>query len=606
MTPVRPHLILIASLGLGLAGPAHALSCDEIVAMVDVGVPHNIVIQTIQDAAGLYEPDEIACLVQAEVPEVVLDATRTLERQPDATHVPPLEVSSTSSQATPSHRLGDDRTFERQATNTATPPEIEQAIKLGRAHKPLSASLALSELLEDDRYPDRTGQLHYYLARNLQDLGMMHSAGHHYLSVVKRGTTDPWFDHALVRLVGLADLTGDMTDLKRVVAKLPADTWPRRTEATLTYLQGLRMLEQEDLSHAQATLARVPTHSPHGLRARYLEGIIHNRTGRPKSAVRAFREVVQTEVEAPTRSAAQRSRELKNQAMLGVARIHYAVELFDRAEGYYSMVEPASHAWPTARLEQAWAQFMQNDTGGSLGQILTVRSPFFAGDPFQPEADVLRALNHYTLCEWGEVERITVDFEDRTRPLQQELHSFVKRYASPEGRQLADQAWDTYFEDFPADSVLSLEIFDHMLRNRDLAAQAQRLEGIDAELTLIGDQKARWRDGMEPVLQAVLVAERHRTRRRAGLLLLAEAAELSTELGELLVQSELIRFEANDGLRRDIDWLVDHAEDDGLMSVAEAEIPYATNGGEVYWPFNGEFWEDELGSYVYVGESACR
>jgi hypothetical protein len=39
--------------------------------------------------------------------------------------------------------------------------------------------------------------------------------------------------------------------------------------------------------------------------------------------------------------------------------------------------------------------------------------------------------------------------------------------------------------------------------------------------------------------------------------------------------------------------------------VAEFQEPYAS-AGEIHWPFNGEFWEDELGSYRYLGEGICR
>ena len=435
---------------------------------------------------------------------------------------------------------------------------------------------------------------------------MPHSARHHYRQVLERGPSDPWFDHALVRLVRISEQSGDMDDLRRVAAKLPVDAWPRSAQPTLAYLQGLRLLEQEELGRALTALRQVPTHSPHGLQARYLEGIIHNRQGRPKSAVRAFQEVLQTDAEASSRAEALRLGELKNLALVDVARIHYGLELYARAEELYTLVEPESRTWPKARLELAWAQFMQRDTSGSLGQIITVRSPFFAEEPFQPEADILRALNHFTLCEYREVERLTLDFEARIRPVQRELQAFARSYATAEGRKLADQAWATYFDDFPSESVLGREIFAHLLRDRDLATQVRRLEGIEREIALIGQQKARWSEAMELRLQPVLEAERQRTRRRAGLLLLAEVAELSVELRELLAQSEIIRFEANDAMRGEIEYIADQIGMGQLPPVAEAEIPYATSAGEVYWPFNGEFWEDELGSYVHVGESGCR
>ncbi len=603
MNPVRPF-VTAALLGLFPAGAAHALSCEEIVAMVDVSVPIHIIVQTIDDSGGLYDAEDIACLEHAEVPEPVLAAARALLPQEGATNIdpgPPVLESSLEPV-----RLGEGRTGRRgePQQDGRTPEDIEHAIKLVRANKPLGASLMLADLLEEDRHPDRQAQLHYYLARALQDLELTHAAQHHYLEALKRGPSNPWFDHALVRLVRIAEQTGDNSDLARVVAKLAPDHWPRRVQPILAYLQGVRYLEQDELSRARQALGHVPTHSPHGLQARYLEGIIHNKQGRYKSAVRAFQEVITTEVEAGSRDEAVRQRDLKNLALVDVARIHYGLEIFDRAEELYAEVEPESRYWPTARMEMAWAQFMQNDTSGSLGQILTVRSPYYEREPFLPEADVLRALNHFTLCEYDEVDRLMVDFEARVRPQHEELRAFARRYASTEGRQLADEAWATYFEAWPSDSALGREIFSHMLRNRDLAAQALRLESLEHELELIGAQKARWTDSMEPRLRPVLEAERQRTRRRAGLLLLAESAHLTAQLGDLLAQAEIIRFEATDATRIVAQDMVHRGVE--IAYVIEVEGNYATNPDEIYWPFNGEFWADELGSYVYAGESLCR
>ena len=600
MNTIRPSTAAVFLLGLAVAGPAHALSCEEILAMVDVGVPNHIVVQTIDDSGGLFSSEELQCLVLAEAPEPVLEQVRSMQREPVGVQPGPVTLEAPVEPGP----LGAGRNLDDGDEELgSTPQEVTQAVRQIRARKPLSASLALHDMLADDRYPERRGQLAFHMGRALQALDMPQSAQLQYLAVLKRGPADPWFDHALARLVALAEDSGDTTELSRVVAHLPADAWPRRVQPTLAYLLGVRQLEQGKLQRALTTLGTVPTQSPHGLQARYIEGVILAKQGRAKSAVRSFQEVIQVEVRVSSRAEAQRQRDLKNLALVDVARIHYGLELYERAEDLYAAVEPESAAWPTARLELAWAQFMQNDSNGSLGQILTVRSPYFAADPFLPEAEILRALNHFTLCEYGEVDRILLEFEASIRPQQQELQAFARGYASAEGRKLADHAWATYFEDFPAESVLDQAIFEHLLRDRDLVAQITHLEAIEREQILIQHQKLRWRDAVGPDLAASLEADRQRTRRRAGLLLLAGVAELSMELQDLLNQSEIIRFEASDATRIIVQELIVNPRQPG--AVAEVWEPYAS-AGEIHWPFNGEFWEDELGSYRYLGESTCR
>lgn len=602
MSPVRPSRVLLFFSGLALSGPAHALSCEEILSMLAVNVPEPIVLQTIEQTTRYFTAEDLTCLEREGAPTSVQDAVREALASSTETPAPPTPPD----RAEEPHLLGEALLGAEPSNALRDQDDLRQVIRLIDARKPLTASLLLADLLEEDAHPERSSQLHYHLARSLEALELHHSARHHFEQVLRHGPSDPYFDHALRHVVLLAERSGDLSDLRRLVARLPRTNWPRRVEPVLAYAAGLHQLEQGQLAQALELLEEVPTDSPHGLQARYLEGIILNRKGRPKSAADTFLEVIRADAPLPSRAEAKQARDLKNLALLNVARVHYGLQLFERSEELYAQVEPESLHWPRARLEMAWAQFMQNDTSGSMGQLLTLRSPSFDEEPFLPEAQLLRALNHYTLCEFDEVERLTVGFEERYGPQQRELHAFAARYASAEGRKLADQAWATYFEGFPQGSTLDREIFSHLLRNRDLANQVMRLEALEHELELIGQQKTRWNEGMEPRLRPILEAERQRTRRRAGLLLLAETARLSVELEDLLDQSRLIRFESNDLQRADIEWLADNLGQGDLTLVVESRIPYATDPTRIYWPWNGEFWRDELGSYVVAGESACR
>jgi hypothetical protein len=38
----------------------------------------------------------------------------------------------------------------------------------------------------------------------------------------------------------------------------------------------------------------------------------------------------------------------------------------------------------------------------------------------------------------------------------------------------------------------------------------------------------------------------------------------------------------------------------------EARVDFATDPKRIYWPFNGEFWRDELGFYKYAEHGACK
>jgi hypothetical protein len=185
------------------------------------------------------------------------------------------------------------------------------------------------------------------------------------------------------------------------------------------------------------------------------------------------------------------------------------------------------------------------------------------------------------------------------------MADFVGQYSSAEGRKLADQAWDTYFDkESKKDSVFLKSFFNKVLRNRDLAGIVRHLELMKAEESLIAKQKDRWQDAMGPYLSKVIEADRQRYKRRAGILLLREMARQSNKVADLLTQSEIIRFEVVDAQR--VDYAYKASNVDVGSATDRVDLDFATAVDFIYWPFNGEFWKDELGYYTYTEQGACN
>ncbi len=94
-------------------------------------------------------------------------------------------------------------------------------------------------------------------------------------------------------------------------------------------------------------------------------------------------------------------------------------------------------------------------------------------------------------------------------------------------------------------------MFSRILRNRDLAALIRHMDMMDEELAAIDQQTGVWRTTIGDDLKKAIEADRQRYKRRAGLILLKELAAQQTALEDLLMQSELIRFEVVDAQRQD-------------------------------------------------------
>jgi tetratricopeptide (TPR) repeat protein len=341
------------------------------------------------------------------------------------------------------------------------------------------------------------------------------------------------------------------------------------------------------------------------LNARYFEGVIFNEQGRLKSAVRAFRDVYREDVEVYNDpQELETIEQVKDLALINIARVYYGIERFDEADKYYSLVSRDSIYWPEALFERSWTTFMRNDLNTALGLILTVNSPFFTTEQFVPEATILKALTFFNLCEYDDVEGMLLRFESSYGPMRDEIRDFVQGYATAEGRKLSDQAWNTYFgRERKIESTLPRSLFNRVLRNSDLNGIVRHLEMMNDETELIDSQKARWQQTIGVYLKKIIDADRQRYERRAGKLFLAEMARQANYLSDLMTQSEIIRFEVVDAQRIDYAYKAENTE---LIDSSVDSLDFATSVDFIYWPFNGEFWEDELGYYNYTEQGSCK
>lgn len=598
-----------------IASTAWAMSCEDIMTMVSRNVPSSIVIQTMEGSAKRYTPADVGCLKSRGAPADVVQAAERLGGSapaPTPAPAPPTGAPAPTSAPAPvggfdgADMLGGDLPeLGEEPQSAGGPAEVEAAINAYKSKRYLSASKAFSDLLVSGNYPDQETKIKYHLAKSLYELEMYHSAQYYFMQVVRRGPKNPYFKYALPKLVSIAEYTGNEAELLRIVAKIPPEAFPGPAKNHLYYLMGRKTYEGGELQQSRDYFQQVSTKSELYMRSKYYEGVINVEIGKLRSAVMAFREVMNAEppIAAGDADKVVEVEDLKDLALVNVARIYYGLERFDEADKWYDMVSRDSTYWAQSLFERAWAKFFRQEINKSLGLLLTVESPYFNEVEYIPEVTVLRSLTFFNLCEYTEVERLLINFENETRPASAEMGAFLEQYKSNEGKELADQAYDSYFMNDHADSRLDKAMFARILRNRDLSSLVRHMDMMDSEIEMIDAQKGDWRTTVGDQLKKQIEKDRQRYKRKAGLQLLRELAKQKAILDDLLVQSEIIRFEVVDAQRQDYEYRMQNPD---VNATAGQRPDFATNPEFIYWPFNGEFWADELGYYQYTEQGSCK
>jgi hypothetical protein len=270
---------------------------------------------------------------------------------------------------------------------------------------------------------------------------------------------------------------------------------------------------------------------------------------------------------------------------------------------YWNEVEPASEYWLDALFEESWAYFMAGQYPRALGNIHTIQSPYFP-EAFYPEADVLKAVIYFSNCNYDAAIIVVARFNQRYIPVKEELEGILKKYRGPNQEEpfykflLQVQAGE-------ADLDPKIEpIVRSALSDRQLLRNIQYVQVLDEEVGRFQKSPPDFRSssvGMQ--VGDSLKLARELAVRQAGELALQRYQRNVSELNEHLRNGEKILIDITAAQRN----LLDEKIQKGQVSKAEAKIFGVVKPDEehIFWPFDGEYWRDELGFYRQVVESAC-
>jgi hypothetical protein len=276
-----------------------------------------------------------------------------------------------------------------------------------------------------------------------------------------------------------------------------------------------------------------------------------------------------------------------------MARIQYGVGRYDAAGHLYGQVPQDSDYWAESVYEHAWADFRGQRAPQSMGHLLTLTAPAIAEREHLPEADIVHALVEFSLCRYDEVNRVLDRFEGRYEPLRDGIREVL-------GQPLDDaELYREFFVDPGTDLDKPLAV--RILRNADLRGVVHHLGRLETELVHMAHEKRLWQDTVGAHLEPIYARDRARYEGRAGKIVRAELSRHASVLSDLLAQADVIRFEAVDGQRVVIEDVIAGRRATPLA----APHDYALDRERIYWPWNGEFWEDELDTYEVFDDSQC-
>ncbi len=374
----------------------------------------------------------------------------------------------------------------------------------------------------------------------------------------------------------------------------------------LLYLMGRHLYAQANFRQAIDLFQEVDPGSEQYTYAKFFEGISFIRMRKARPAIASFRSILDV-VDSGDAKGVDEDR-MRNLAWISLARVYYTAAnqgkdidgtLLGQSVESWNKVSQSSEYWLDALFESSWAFFLADEYSRSLGNVHTLFSPYFE-DSFYPEALVLKAVTFFVNCQVDNADATVAQFHHRYDPVKAELDAVLAKHQDNadffeflKNVRAAQADLSPRVRPIVATALSDRTVLQHLEYVSILDEEEERLSKSSGEFqgSPVGAK----------ILEDVSLAKAFAID-EAGDIARGRYKRLIRELRDLNNQVDTVELEIATFRRGQID-----QELQQQMSLAKL-----SKGGNVQvddehqlWPFNGEYWRDELGFYRQQVTNLC-
>lgn len=519
--------------------------------------------------------------------------------------------------------------------NAADRQRLDVAISLFKNDEYEQASMAAFEIINDPKLAGLHTEARYVVAKALYRMGLYHSSLGEFSKILAQGPQTKYFKTSLEWLFFIGRKTKNETVILDEIARYANYEFPEKFRNEFRYLLARyhfvrgRALDQvgqvdaadksfEEVRRLTLMIPRTDTFYP---RAKYLEGLAYFRNGSKNrtaderrgdtsmvAAIEAMKEVVRLTRPGPAKpiDQAKLDQSLRELAFMQLARTHYGMQQNRYAIFYFNKIERGTNQWLESMFEASWANYRVGQYEQALGNLITLSSPFFREEYF-PEALILKAVIYYENCRYRESNIILQDFERTYGPVHEQLELLVKKEmdASEYYGVLSEvQKKNKEGLEKNATDVILERILRLALTDQDLKKTNDSILELEEEMDAFSEKGDTFKySELTKELLEGLKEQRTGLIEKAGIM---SKGKLETELlalKQLLANGLRIKFETT---TKEKEFLEEQLKAGGRTAIVKKyRYSVAVADDQLYWPYEGEYWRDELGTYQYTLTKGC-
>lgn len=379
---------------------------------------------------------------------------------------------------------------------------------------------------------------------------------------------------------------------------LPEKVLMRSRSGNIRYILAKRLLKRGKHQEALTEINGISADHPAYPFVANLKATIYSHLNNEKEAESQFHDCI---LASERQMARVESMTQKNQletnrdyCVAGIARVQFARGDYKKAESSYLDISKDSFVWPEILFEEAWTSYYTGNYNRTLGKLVSYKAPVF-DFIFKPEVDVLKALTYMKMCLYDDAKKTADEFYNDLLNPSRDLRSFLI------SRGKDYRYYYNLMADHEDNKRAPLSLVESVLKSiRKDAAYIEMKSALTAAIAEYNQLRKRQNSSMNKhlVKNVKTLLDEYRTTLgayvRAGLV--SKYAELySAFQGMSYIKLEVLAQRKEKLYQTDV-----------VEGRKRGDVKYIErNDKQYFWTFNGEFWADELGDYVFALRSEC-
>jgi Flp pilus assembly protein TadD len=484
--------------------------------------------------------------------------------------------------------------------------QLKQGVKYYQQGNYVAAAITFHQISNGNSMKDDLlDQANYYLGLSLYNLKLYQASSYPMVKVI-RSNSKKYKSKAMEKLIEISNRLGDQHILDYVMSKMQISDLERLAVdvyyfklASVSYDKGL-------LDQSIGYLKKSIEKNPNNESSLNLLGLANLKKNETQPAIDAYQKLLSLYAKKPNYNTK------KGYTVLNLARAYYQAKSFDDAAEYYRGISKDNSAYRESLTELGWTYLQIGKVKSALSVIQTLHTPYYE-NYFEPESLVLRAILLNYLCQFDEAEKAVKAFNDNYENTLEVLNNwssqtitvadaiaeinFATEILKSEGPS-ATAAMNNYRGKIPFKVTRSVlkdyrmkGLYDTYLLVRDEQKNAKKYFGGQNTL-------------LNPFLDKIYAGRLNYFKSQLATKYNQVISSLEKNITYYNQQIKFVNYEILEAKKSQLRLKI--ANNEKTSAAEEQNRNFYIKNGYRYWPFQGEFWIDEIGNYQYLGENRCE